>query len=587
MMNLVSTRKVVGLLAVCTVMMSVMVSCNKNDDTASAPVSGTVLTVNVKGIEGVASQAPAASANAKVMGVGGVRKASGKNNWVSLGKLEALVDFQENVRPANAINLQSSTAGDSEASAEGTGLQKTMNKGIAAAPLQIVSASMQNGMKYRLLLYNAAGKLDANQVVTTGTSPQIKLNGAGDYTWYAVSINKDDKVPEVDGGGVIAKADLANKDLLYASGKITIADGVSNNLEVLFKRKTAQIQVKIDVRGMFGKINEKSSVSVVKSSSDSATVIQVGDFNIKTGAFSNVSSVTAPVMGTDMVDVPNTPEGTVKYAHFHTVSTAPVDAGKLKIKLNSLKINLDNNAVRSFDGMTLTMSKSYVPTIGGRYEANINLVESPLYIKGIKWARTNLVYNGDLVDKYRFDHTPGVGSIYKPDRSFWNWRSLTPIGAPGKGDPCTKVYPEGTWRMPTANEWRAIGKFDAEHFDSGGFKLISFGYEDVFAGVEWYADKINPNYDLNSLLISFGGYRDPETGEVVNSSWNSKLIGFSLFGGGEGHYWTADATDSRDAYAMVGSWSTTLIFFGGTSTEIKPMWKTDGKNIRCVRNEEY
>jgi hypothetical protein len=88
-------------------------------------------------------------------------------------------------------------------------------------------------------------------------------------------------------------------------------------------------------------------------------------------------------------------------------------------------------------------------------------------VKGLLWARTNLTYNTSQSDQYRLK----VNNEYSdPDKDldYWNWMSATPTGPSADNvDPCSKIYPENTWRMPTGDEYSSLGDPDQKNENYG------------------------------------------------------------------------------------------------------------------------
>jgi hypothetical protein len=61
----------------------------------------------------------------------------------------------------------------------------------------------------------------------------------------------------------------------------------------------------------------------------------------------------------------------------------------------------------------------------------------------------NLIYSSQA-DRYRFRPDNEYSQPDK-DTEYWNWMAATPTGSSSDNtDACSKVYPEGMWRMPTS-----------------------------------------------------------------------------------------------------------------------------------------
>jgi len=538
-------------------------SCSSKEDQIPSD-KGALLNVGIVGIEDVVTKGVARA----------VSNADANNNGtthakpiVSLGDVDALIDTQE--------------GSISEADQTTRVVQKAENAATKASStgLKAASSTMDTGVKFRLVIYDNTNTAVYNQEVTSGVNPQIQLVAYKPYTWYAVSLNeKTTSMPNVTSAGVMARSSLANKDVLHASGSFNAVDG-ANYLNIVFKRMTARIQARLNVRGLFGTIENSTSMSLVKGSNN-ATVLQTGDFNILTGQFTNVTDVNSVVLASAMVEDSSNPAGTVKIANFFTVNTTAIPANSLKIKFNTLKVTLDDARVRTFNANTYTFPDAYTPTIGSTYAVNIRLIESPVKVKGVLWARSNLIYDPSHADSYRLKSNPGGSTAATKDTEFWNWKSATPTGASGNSDPCLAVYPAGTWRMSTKQDWESIGQPN----DKKEILGLLWGAQYAYL---WDRDSDNPAnsaYDDNNLTLSFGGYRTKASslgGSSVSGSPAGVLLG--ALAAGECHYWTSDNYDTNNAYAVKSSFTRVAWLFSWGNVTYPHLDKMEGRNIRCVR----
>ncbi|WP_454879709.1 hypothetical protein [Sphingobacterium detergens] len=558
-------RKNLSGLAVFCLLLTSFSSCSSKDEQMAPVEERAVLKVGVKGIE-----------EAIAGGTGSSLRLSNKGNTVvsrqslvSLGGVDAFVDFGEGTVSQDAPVTAKVSSTD------------TLSKKAASGTTKAVTSSlMENGTKFRLLIYDAAYVLVVNQVVTSGTDPQIKVDANKQYTWYAVSVNeKNANVPDINGAGVISRTGIENKDVLYASGTISTVNG-ANYLDIVFKRMTARVQVKLNVRGLFARIENSTSISLVKNSTNT-TVLQMGDLNILTGQFNNVVDVDKAVLATSMVEESGNPSNTVKIANFFTLNTTTIPANSFKMKFNTLKVTLDDSRVRTFTPQIYTYPGAYTPTIGATYGLNIRLIESPVKVKGVLWARSNLVYSATEMDHYRLKSNPGGSTPATKDTEFWNWKSSTPTGAAGSTDPCSTVYPAGTWRMSTKQEWESIGQPNDKQEVLGLFWGAQYAYK-------WNRDSdypSNPAYDDNDLTLSFGGYRTkPSTlGGSTSVVGSPGGIALGAFASGECHYWTSDNRDSNTAYAVKSAFTRVAWLFSWGNVTYPNLNKAEGRNIRCVR----
>lgn len=484
-----------------------------------------------------------------------------QEKMITLGPLDVLISATE----SKPFNILSHTIIDSVAGA----------RMAAVGSTKMSTSRMINGVYYRLIMFDQNNNQVVNQVIASGSDPNIRVDGSRTYRWYALSVNETQpSVPTVNTAGMVTRASLFNKDVLYASGTISTVDG-DNFLNIQFKRKTARTQVRLNVRGAFGTINNATQLTLVKGPQN-APYTSMGDFNILTESFSNISSSPASVNGASMELANNEPSNTVKLANFYTLDTQPIAANQLRVVANRIDIRIDDGRDRVFSNIgTITYQNAHAPEIGGSLALSLRLLESAVKVKGIMWARSNIVYDSNKTDRYRLKSNPGGSSPSTRDTEFWNWGAETPNGAPANVDPCTRVYPENTWRMPTSDEWRSIGQPDEKKEVLGLFFGAQYAYV-------WNRDSdypANPSYDDNNLFLSFGGYRT--TNNAVVGSPVGIFIGF--FATGECHYWTGTSTGTNTATAVLSSFTRFFWGFSWGNVSYPNSNKSEGRNIRCVR----
>ena len=232
-------------------------------------------------------------------------------------------------------------------------------------------------------------------------------------------------------------------------------------MNIVLKRNTARIQLDLDTRGMFGTINNTTSVEVgTGTGSAFSSIIKTGDLNVLTGQYSNLQNVSAVTGASWSTKLEPAVQLEQQNSDFYTVSSTPIPANNLRIRLNQLDLNMDDNSTRSFSNSIVPYSNIPVtPTLGNRYTLNVRLIESGVRLKGLLWARTNLIYSSQA-DKYRF-RSDNEYSQPDKDTEYWNWMAATPTGSSSDNtDACSKVYPEGMWRMPTSTEFSNLGQPD-------------------------------------------------------------------------------------------------------------------------------
>ena len=324
---------------------------------------------------------------------------------------------------------------------------------------ELSAAAVAVGVKYRLMLYKKDGTFVSSTLLTSGTPGLIDVVKGDAYDWYAISYNNTDDVPDVTNRVTPTLALPGGKDVLYASGEISIPqNGVDGNrpLGITFKHSLARVAVELNTMGMFANM-VSAGVSV------SGIAAKTGTINLKTGALTNLTNYTQTIDYTNFTDV-NSLYQDAKVAYIYTADVAPLS--NLTVTVNDLTIRLDNNTNRAF-GPLLTATPSVftfniTPQLGRSYRALVNLIESPLTLAGVRWARTNIYFQGGH-NPYRFNHT------YTPTtnaNSYFAYRALTPANT-AKGDPCAVVYPAGIWRQATFEDFNALTRIGGPAYTYG------------------------------------------------------------------------------------------------------------------------
>ncbi|WP_407481978.1 hypothetical protein [Elizabethkingia meningoseptica] len=572
-MNIIISATVIKsirfLLLICTVFIGITSCSSRDEDPAtnnSIQSEGTVLTVNIDGIaaEGDITTLANASINTKGINASPSMITLAKEKVVSAGGFDALISAEGQI---NTENKPATTASISYTGA------------IAA----VSKVPVNTGTLYRILIYDETGtQLVSNTQASSGTNPNIKVDAGKKYKWYAFSINEA-SVPNVNAQGVISGSSLSNKDVLYSQGIIDAQYG-QNYLNVVFKRNTARIALDLDTRGMFGTINNTTSVELgTGTGSGFTSIIQTGDLNVFTGLYSNLQNI-SPVTGSSMTNKAGAggAAGATKTAVFYTVRTASVPVNNLRIRLNQLDITMDNSSTRSFSNSIIPYNNTAItPVLGNNYSLNARLIESGIRVKGLLWARTNLLYSSQS-DAYRF-RVDNEYSQPDKDTEYWNWMSATPTGSSSDNvDPCTRVYPQGEWRMPTSAEFSNLGQPDDKQENYGLFLGATFSAVfNLDAG-----NNPNTSYPVNSqnLFVAFYGYRTKSLfGSTVISDSPGGLLGGAL-GSGSAYYWSSTQVDGNNANYWYMNYSRLLIFVGWSTAEIRSGAKSDGRMVRCVRS---
>ncbi|UIR54839.1 hypothetical protein LZQ00_11175 [Sphingobacterium sp. SRCM116780] len=601
--NFINSLIVIGLISV------IFSSCAKDSDAViSDEQTGTVLTVNIAGIEeDMAMPTKLASAAKNTSSYTAPRTMIAEKTLVSTQGFDALVSVEGPTPKQKALKAA---------------MGSTQTSSAAMATL------MPAGIKYRILLYNAAGTtLLKNVVATSGTNPNIQVDGGTQYKWVAVSINTT-TVPTVSSGKILASA-LANEDVLYASGVVSAVKG-QNYLNITLTRKSTRIQVDVDTRGLFNEITTFKSLDLgTGTGTGFQSLMKTADLDILTGNRTNITTVAATqnvkyitnkdVSTGNLVKTVSLytviPTGTVVAPN--TLTVRPIFDVKMEPNVY-YQPNNTNVSSRTYGNSNIYLkvnNASFTPVNGELYKIGTQMIEAAIKVGGISWARADLFYDtrtGQL-DRYKF--RPDAGAIHWFDfstnedtdkRSYWNWKSLTPTGTAGSGDPCALVYPAGLWRMPTRAELTTVSAMTSHLYQwsgtTGQYVNSVYGYGGV--NQAWNTDAGSPatfgdysDYMTNFMLL-FNGYR--QSGALVGS--RAVLDYWQATGGDRAvttqmRYWSSEETGAN-AYAI----GQTITVFYQTRSQTGPQGeisdsyvqstaarsvstfsKNLGFNIRCVR----
>lgn len=173
------------------------------------------------------------------------------------------------------------------------------------------------------------------------------------------------------------------------------------------------------------------------------------------------------------------PNNSATYSFTNDAFTTNKVAGNLNVSWNnSNAMTAYSNYVYILPVSSQNITMSLNPTIGGKafsgksttlssltfsknktYYSTLSFTTTQGYIVGgAFWANGNLYYNGNFGF---YGNTYDINS----DRNlnFWRWGSLYPTGAfvdsptwPQANDPCRKVSPVNSWRLPKAAEYSSL-----------------------------------------------------------------------------------------------------------------------------------
>ncbi len=232
-------------------------------------------------------------------------------------------------------------------------------KAAAGNKAAVVNTPLTPGTRYTILVYNADGSLNQQQVFTYGsgaTTLNTKLDGGKTYTFIAVSINSTSTNPTITGNtlstATVAVANTTNY-LMYFKKQITLT-AANTNLDVVLKHQFSQITTKVTVNNQLNNkyLNSISGVSIAPA--NAAAIIKLTDGSLTySSPISTGAEVTFPAITGNQTTLTSSP----------TNILAPFTTGA-NLTIGSISINGESKS-------NLTQSNLNINP-GHKYNLNLN-----------------------------------------------------------------------------------------------------------------------------------------------------------------------------------------------------------------------
>ena len=477
---------------------------------------------------------------------------------------------------------------------------------------QAATVPLGSNKKYRLLVYDATNTLvnPTNNVFTAGSLATLKVDAGKQYTWIAYSLDETTDPPFNPTTLQLTTSELGNKNILYARSSAAITANYGENLlNIILKHHRVRYDVIIDPRGLFAEMANSSTIDIgiyaVPSGSTTGvktftSLVRNANLNILTGTYGTASINSVGITASNMRDTTVSGCTTCKVATFYTTNKEGVALNTLAIKFQPLIINHPSAANPTNYGTDLVAifnNTAYTPSENNFYRLTARLLPGVNTGNGKVWAPSNLMYEGGT---YKFRGTNYYTAIENVD--YFKFRALTPGngGSVNSGDPCSRVLPLNTWRLPTTNEYNQIINLGSTTYQTtAGLIVLGTTYAVKFNVSENAIANMNDPLVAEfgkGLYFNFGGYYNAGT-FVLGYLWNVRIgdpFGVSAIGIGVGtsfaQYWTGTnpTTNTASYFAAemgeVGI-STTLL---STRTSLYTLGVTDSRNdgllIRCIRD---
>ncbi|MGJ1436949.1 hypothetical protein [Sphingobacterium siyangense] len=345
-------------------------------------------------------------------------------------------------------------------SASGIAVKGYNGSSQVAAASSNLRAALVNGVTYRLYLLSSDGTqvISSQQFTVGGTGTTIAVTPGTTYKWVALSYNNEDAIPTITTGNTSLLMPQ-NKDILYASGNITIpsAPGSNISLPITFNHAFSRLAIELNSMGVFGPMNS-GTVAVT------GLALRTGTINLATGVVTPETTTFSPTINFSSFTNIDPAYSDAKIVYAYTAGTTAIN--NIGVSVSNLAItHMDNNSARTYGSVTpINMTFNVTPELGKSHRLLANIVESTLTTPGstAKWARSNLYYSG----------TPGANSTpsHNPYRfyfenkitdradGFFGYKGIIPgvfndgSVAQSTQDPCALVYPKGLWRQPSLTD---------------------------------------------------------------------------------------------------------------------------------------
>lgn len=395
-------------------------------------------------------------------------------------------------------------------------------------------ANLETDAVFNMFVFDASGTSMGNWQYKTNGSTTTLIGGTTDngpvleegvYKFVSTTYNNgyyDENIANilVDNGDDFATA--------HTTSLVTMENNI---IPIYFARQMAKFQVTATATGF---TDNKVSIG---------SVMVVGLYTNGTITLSNTSTQNTSIVGT----------GYSAFIFDDNMGTVIPIAGEKEITLRNIVI----------EGRDRGSKKVKINTTferGRNYKINVAFTKkNGFLVGGVEWATGGLQYaNGVYSISPSQDYSTGVNdatwnAVANPD--YYSYYTLTPTATSlNNGDPCSRVAPAGTWRLPTKADFDAM--IQAPYVfvrNSNGV----FGY--FFDVTEAPA---TPEEEANTLFFPAAGFRSA----TDNKFYTVKNAGY---------YWSSTSYNNQNAYYLLLNSNSVPTVTNGS--------RNAGLNIRCVK----
>lgn len=326
---------------------------------------------------------------------------------------------------------------------------------LAAVPSS-TKTKMDLGKKFRILFYEIANGNEiyhtSEEITVASQRYLITLSPNVTYNWYAYSYNNANSIPlpqNLSSPEIESKTDAP---LLYDHG--TINTGNEAKIDIAFQHQIAKVEVKVDAREVYA-----NSFSTLQANFDNLPLV-TKSFNLKDGMLAAQATTTSNT--NTVINFVDDGSAAIKKST-NDIYTAQFT--NLPIRFTEISINKTGETV------VLIANTSPKTAVIGGFTSDLKYIKRGVvdlkYKGGIigtnEWTKGILYYDDtDPANPYKISE-PFMSRTDHLCNYYWTWNSLMPRSITGNvsgdpaGDPCSMVYPAGSWRTPTSQDFSLLG----------------------------------------------------------------------------------------------------------------------------------
>lgn len=385
---------------------------------------------------------------------------------------------------------------------------------------------LANGITYRINVYKGAVNTSnwvASQQFTVGQSTvgTFTLPSSGTYYFICYSL-KNTSTLTADGSTTTSIPSISDTtDLLYAKDTLIVSSTPSSyTLPITFSHLFSRVRVKLS--SQIGNITNIGNFNVSPDYSSAS-------LNLLNGSLTYNNSST-----TKSISFSNTsPNDTTATSGYSLVCTPATNSASLTI--STLTAGGKTVTSQILTNYSIQPGKSYTWTLNLKEDTSGQVI-----LGGVTWARGNLLYNSST-GVYSFASRADIYGDYwfpgylKPKLLDGTNQGSSAEKNGATGDPCSKVSPAGTWRLPTASEITTItdntAATPALGYSPNRYEATHYISSDATSNRGlFFATQSDPGANrTNYLFFPFAGsYNNDNYGDVIGGE-GEYLLGSSQY----------------------------------------------------------